>query len=277
MRLKNKIAVITGAGAGLGRTCALLFAKEGATILVADLLTERAEETVSAVQAAGGEAIASTTDVTSEGDVKAMIDLALDRFGRVDVLLNNAGVPPIGNGSVPFEDTTEESWQRVLGVNLSGLFYGCKHVAVPMRENGGGSIIVTSSASAFVGYPGMAIYGASKAGANGLVRGLAVDLGPYNIRVNAICPAIGMAANSNFLLPEGSAVKFVEDDGANWNPSLRNVPLVAPRPPQMMDSAYTALWFASDEAEYISGQCITIDGGQLSRVPAIYPSQLPRS
>jgi NAD(P)-dependent dehydrogenase (short-subunit alcohol dehydrogenase family) len=267
VRLQGKAALITGAGAGLGRACALLFAREGASVAVADIDERRAAATADAVIQAGGRAIAVTADVSREPDVAAMIDATVSAFGRLDVLHNNAGVPPIGNGRVAFEDTTIESWDRVIGINLTGVFLGCKHAVKPMRAGGGGSIVVTLSSSAFVGYRGQAIYAASKAAVNGLARALAGELGEFNIRVNAVCPGIGLAANSNFFLPAGSPVKTAEDEGSLWDPDERAVPLRPPRPPQLTDSALAALYLASDEAMYLSGQAILIDGGQLATAP----------
>jgi NAD(P)-dependent dehydrogenase (short-subunit alcohol dehydrogenase family) len=267
MRLPDKVALITGAGAGLGRTCALLLAREGAAVVVADIDLTRARATTEEIRTTGGRATSVAADVTKEEDVVAMIGAAVDAFGRIDVLHNNAGIPPVGKGSVPFEQTTLDNWNRVIAVNLTGVFLGCKHVVEPMRAGGGGSIVVTSSSSAFVGYPGQAVYAASKAGVNGLVRALAGELGKDNIRVNAVCPGLGIAANSNFLLPPGAPVKTAEDDGGLWDPDERGVPLRTGRPPQLIDSAMAALYLASEESLYISGQTILVDGGQLVTAP----------
>src|SRR5689334_20750487 len=158
MRLHEKVAVITGAGQGLGRQSALLFAEEGARLVLGDVDGERVEETAELVRAAGGAAVAARCDVSREAEVADLVGRAEQEFGKLDVMFNNAGVAVRGNGTIPFEELTDEEWQRQVGVNLSGVFYGCKHAIAPLRRNGGGSIVNTSSAGAFGVVPGWAIY-----------------------------------------------------------------------------------------------------------------------
>jgi NAD(P)-dependent dehydrogenase (short-subunit alcohol dehydrogenase family) len=264
MRLEGKVCVITGGGAGLGRASALLFAEEGASVVVGSRDAARVEATVEDIRRSGGTAIGRQIDVSVERDVADLVDAAVAEFGRLDVMFNNAAVPPPGNGRIPFEEIADDEWQRLVGVNLSGVFYGCKHAIGPMKEAGGGSIVNSSSGAAFAANPGWAAYAATKGAINALTRGLAVDLGPYNIRVNAVCPAVGVSAN--FHQPPGSPV--VDDDqlGEAWNPEESNYPLRVPRPPRLRDSALLALFLASDESAYISGQAIAVDAALLARM-----------
>ena len=188
MRLDGKAVLITGAGAGLGRESALLFAGEGARVAVNDIVAQRAHDVAAQIVERGGEAIAVPGDVSDEAEISAAVKATVDRFGQLNVLYANAGIADEGNGAVPFENRSLEHWQRMIGTNLTGVFLSCKHAVPPMREAGGGSIVMTSSIAAFTVYPGWSLYAASKGGVNGLVRGLAVDLGAYGIRVNGVQP-----------------------------------------------------------------------------------------
>ena len=159
-RLANKVAVITGAGSGMGRATALLFAQEGAAVLVADVNEQGGAETVERIDAAGGRGVFLRTDVADSEDVRAMVQRAVDRFGALDVLFNNAG---IAGESARLADQSEENWQRVIGVNLTGVYLGMRHAIPVMLERGGGSIISTASVAGMVGWVGAAAYSASKA------------------------------------------------------------------------------------------------------------------
>lgn len=278
MRLENKVVAITGGGAGLGRESALLFAEEGAKIVVSDVDEQRAHNAAKAVQEHGGSAIGVKADVTVESDVKGLIDAAVEEYGKLDITFANAGIPVPGFGQVPFEETTEETWRKVVDVNFTGVFYAAKHSVPAMKANGGGAIVVTSSAGGLVAYTGFTPYNASKGGVNQLVRSLALELGPFNIRVNAICPTWGMSVN--FALEPGAEVMGLSyeeatlaQSGEDWNPANFPGPLKVPRPPRLRDNAYAALWLASDEAAYMSGLLIpTCDGGTLSRVASNLPT-----
>jgi NAD(P)-dependent dehydrogenase (short-subunit alcohol dehydrogenase family) len=272
MRLEAKVAVITGAGAGLGRTSALLFAREGCSVVVADVNAERGQETVRLVREHGGRAVDCPTDVTREEQVKAAVETAVSEFGTLDIMFNNAGVSVRGLGTVPFEEMTEADMRRTLDVNLLGVMFGCKHALGPMRAGGGGSIVVTSSAAGLMAYPAFAVYCASKGGVNQLVKALAVDFGPYNVRVNAICPTHGMSPN--FIMDPGAEVIGTshEEAAGAWDPMATQLPLKVPRPPSLLDNAYAALFLASDESAYMSGVIIpTCDAATLSRVALFYP------
>ncbi|MET7773202.1 SDR family oxidoreductase [Nocardia sp. NPDC005366] len=274
MKLEGKVAIITGAGSGFGRQCSQLFASEGASVAVVDIDADRAAQTVKLVEEQGGTAIALTADVAVETQVQAAVAATLEEFGKLDIMFANAGVvsrggvPSVAGGEqVDFQDLTDADWQHVLGVNLSGVFYSAKAAVPALRANGGGTILATSSAASLVAYHNIALYSATKAGVNGLVRGLSLDLGQYGIRVNAIAPTHGMSPN--FLMPAGSPVvgQSYEQVAGPWDSSISPIPLKLDRPPTLVDNAKVALFLASDDSAYISGLVLpSTDGGTLSRV-----------
>ncbi|MEV5651956.1 SDR family oxidoreductase [Nocardia sp. NPDC052254] len=274
MKLEGKVAVITGAGSGFGRQCSQLFASEGASIAVVDIDPERAAGTVELVEQQGGKAIAVTADVSDEAQVTSAVAASVEHFGKLDIMFANAGVvsrggvPSVAGGEeVEFQDLTVADWQHVLGVNLSGVVYSAKAAVPYLRDNGGGTILATSSAASLVAYHNIAMYSATKAGVNGLVRGLSLDLGRYGIRVNAICPTHGMSPN--FLMPPGSPVvgQSYEQVAGPWDPSISPIPLKLQRPPSLLDNAKVALFLASDDSQYLSGLVLpSTDGGTLARV-----------
>jgi NAD(P)-dependent dehydrogenase (short-subunit alcohol dehydrogenase family) len=268
MRLSGKVAVITGAGSGLGRVSSRLFAQEGARVVITDISESRAQETLELVRADGGEAIALKADVTDESEVEAAVEAAVSEYGRLDVMFANAGIPAKDFGLTPFEDITEAEWDETHDVVLKGVFFSVKHAVRAMKRNPGGSIVCTSSAASLVGYPGFPQYGAAKGGINALVRICAAwEIGKYGIRINAICPTHGMSAN--FILPPDAPVlgKSHEEMAGEWNPDHSPIPLKLPRPPRILDNAYPALFLASDESMYMSGVCMpTTDGGTLAQV-----------
>ena len=265
MRLKDKTVLITGAGSGLGRECALLFAREGAGVVVTDKNKQRAMDVSNRVNENGGTAIWLKCDVTVEAEVAQAIDSTVEKFGKLDVMYANAGVAVPGFGNVSFAETTLESWEAVHDTNLKGFFLCAKHAARQMIKQGYGNILATSSSSAFAGFPGWSIYAASKGGLNALVRNLSFDLGPFGVRVNAVCPHHGMSVN--LMQAEDAAVTGLSYEQAmDWSPETRAMPLKLNRPPTLADNAYGALFLASDESAYMSGICLpTCDGGSLAR------------
>ncbi|WP_179467169.1 SDR family NAD(P)-dependent oxidoreductase [Mycolicibacterium vinylchloridicum] len=282
MRLEGKVAVITGAGSGLGRHCSQLFSAEGAKVAIVDIDSDRAEQTLKLVTEDGGDAIAITADVSDKTQITAAIDQAVEHYGKLDIAWANAGIVSRGGAAalgredaVAFEDMTEADWQDVLGVNLSGVIYTAQAAVPHLKANGGGTILATSSAASLVAYPSIAFYCATKAGVNGLVRGLSLDLGRYGIRVNAIAPTHGMSPN--FLMPPGSPVVGMsyEESAGPWNPTVSPIPLKLPRPPSLSDNAKVALFLVSDDSGYISGAVIgATDGGTLARVGMWFPDDL---
>ncbi len=259
--LTGKVALITGGGGGFGRACAQLFAAAGASIVVAERNSTRMSETVDLIERAGGAAVGVVTDVSVEDQVQAAVTTALDTFGGLDIMMNNAGVsstPGIG-----IDDITEAQWDLVIDVNLKGTFFGCKHAVPALRQRGGGTILNISSGAGLVAYPGIPVYSASKGGINQLSRALAIDLGRDNIRVNALCPSGGMSANM-LLDPDAAQV----DEAAqwqDWNPSSFYAPLWRDRPPVMADHANVALFLVSPAASYLSGLALASDGGMAAK------------
>jgi len=274
MKLNGKVALITGAGSGLGRHSAQLFTAEGAKVAIVDIDGDRAEQTLKLVEQQGGDAIAITADVAHKDQITAAVNQTVEQYGKLDIAWANAGivsrggVPSVAGGEfVPFEDLTEDDWQDVLGVNLSGVVYTAQAAVPHLKANGGGTILATSSAASFVAYHNIAMYSATKAGVNGLVRGLSLDLGRYGIRVNAIAPTHGMSPN--FLMPPGSPVvgQSYEEVAGPWNPTVSPIPLKLPRPPSLSDNAKLALFLVSDDAAYVTGATMgATDGGTLARV-----------
>ncbi|TSD94162.1 SDR family NAD(P)-dependent oxidoreductase [Gordonia rubripertincta] len=282
MKLEGKVALITGAGSGLGRQSSQMFTAEGAKVAVVDIDGDRAEQTVKLVEQQGGEAIAITADVAKKDEITAAVDQTVAEFGKLDIAWANAGVvsrggvPTVAGGEqVNFEDLTEEDWDNVLGVNLTGVIYTAQAAVPHLKSNGGGTIMATSSAASFLAYHQIALYSATKAGVNGLVRGLSLDLGPFGIRVNGIAPTHGMSPN--FLMPAGSPVvgQSYEEVAGPWDPFVSPIPLKLNRPPSLVDNAKIALFLASDDSAYMSGQVIASgDGGTLSRVGMWFPEDL---
>jgi hypothetical protein len=274
MRLNDKVVVITGAGHGLGREASRLFASEGAKVVATDIVDTHVKSVAAEIEAAGGQATYLKADVTSEADMEAAVQKAVDTFGRLDVMYCNAGIPEEHFGQVPFVDTTLESFNKIVSVNLTGVFLGAKAATKQfLRQGGGGNIVVTTSAASLVAYPGFRSYVAAKAGANGLVRGLSSELGEYGIRINALCPFHGMSANFAGNVTDDPLEKSYEEMAGGWDKSKAPMPLKLDRAPNMRDSANLALFLASDESAYMSGVCIpATDGGTFARVALTFES-----
>jgi NAD(P)-dependent dehydrogenase (short-subunit alcohol dehydrogenase family) len=249
MRLADKVAVITGAGSGMGRVAAEMFAAEGAKVVAADFDASHGAETVEAVKAAGGDAVFVQTDVSDETDASAMVAAAMDRYGRIDVLYNNAGIMPEADHSVV--DTDVAVWDEVMAVNLRGVFLGCKHAIPRMVEQGSGSVINISSFVALLGctVPQDA-YTASKGAVLSLTRSLAVQFGPKGVRSNAICPG---PIETPLLMDW-----LVKDEAARQLRLARNPTGRFGTPQEIVN---VAIYLASDESRWTNGAHFVIDGG----------------
>lgn len=274
MRLKDKVAVITGGGSGLGRECALLFAENGARIVILDRQESRATDAAKLVISQGGEAIGIAGDVAIEANAKLAVDTALEAYGKLDIMFANAGTQQSNFMDHPsFEDTTNEVWQDVLATNLTGVIWTLKHAIQAMKASGG-AIVVTGSAAALRAFPETALYSATKGGVNSLAICLSREVGKYGIRINVLNPTGGMSAN--FLLPRDAPVlgkSYEEAAGDKWDGQAAAAPLKLPMPPRLRDNANAVLFMVSDESRYMSGQSITpADGGVINSVAMSFKS-----
>lgn len=242
-RLKDRVAIVTGASAGIGRATAKLFAQEGAKVVVAARRKAELDEIV----AGGGEMVAHVGDVQSEDFVKSLVDVAVDRFGRLDIAFNNAGT--LGERG-PSTSISKEGWDTTISTNLTSAFLGAKHQIPQMLKNGGGSIIFTST---FVGYsfgfPNVAAYAASKSGLLGLTQTLAAEFGPQGIRVNSIMPGAVETAMYYAAAETPEAQAFLTN--------LHALKRIA----QPEEIARSVLYLASDDSSFVSGTALLIDGG----------------
>jgi NAD(P)-dependent dehydrogenase (short-subunit alcohol dehydrogenase family) len=249
MRLADKVTIINGAGGGMGRVAARMFAAEGARVVVAEYGEAAGHETVEQIRAAGGQASFVKVDVSNEADARAMVDHAVATYGRVDALYNNAGVMPEADHSVT--DTSVEVWDQVMAVNVRGVYLGCKYAIPAMVEAGGGSIINIAS---FVAMLGCSVpqdaYTASKGAVLSLTRSLAVQFGPNGIRTNAICPG---PVETPLLMDW-----LVKDEEAKRIRLARNPTGRFGKPEEIV---HMAVYLASDESRWTNGAQLVIDGG----------------
>jgi NAD(P)-dependent dehydrogenase (short-subunit alcohol dehydrogenase family) len=248
-RLKNKVALITGGGSGIGRATCLLFAREGAKVVIADYVAEGGNETVRQIKAAGGEATFVQADVSKSLDVQNMIATTVKTYGRVDVLFNNAGIE---GPSAKIANYKEEDWDRVIAIDLTAVYLGMKYVIPEMLKQGGGVIISTASIAGLVGFQGSGAYAAAKAGVINMTRMVAMEYADKNIRVNCICPGIIETPMVDRVMgnrPREGVVK-AEPIGRLGKPE---------------DIANAALFLACDESSFATGAPFIIDGGYVAR------------
>jgi len=249
MRLTGKVAIVTGSASGIGQAIALLFAREGAKVVVVDVQEERGARVVQQIKDEDGEAIFVRTDVSKEDQVKHMVETAVKTYGGIDILCNNAGVLM----SKELHETTGDDWDLVMDVDLKGTFW-CSKYAVPiMKERRGGSIVMISSANAIVAEPALAAYCAAKGGVNGMTRAMALDYGQYGIRVNAICPGY-------IDTPLGDIYFDAQPDPAAARRAAGALHALG-RMGTPMEIAYCALFLACDESSFVTGECLVADGG----------------
>jgi NAD(P)-dependent dehydrogenase (short-subunit alcohol dehydrogenase family) len=249
MRLAGKIAIITGAGGGIGRAAALLFAAEGASVVVADVSVGDGEETVRQITAQGGQALFVATDLRVAGQVQRLVQEAITHYGKLDILYNNAGI----NLNATVTDTAEDDWDRVMDANVKSVYLTCRFAIPEMIKSGGGCIINTASAAAIVGLRGLAAYTASKAAVLGLTRNIALDYAAHNIRANTLCP--GVTATDMTL----SIIESQPDPVKARDRYERGRPLGRMADPS--EIARAALFLASDESSFMTGAPLIVDGG----------------
>ncbi len=251
MRLNNKVAIITGAASGIGRASALMFAKEGAKVVVSDIDDGGGQETVTQIKSNFGEAIYVHADVAKASDVKKLIKVAVDAFSKIDILFNNAGYYLWPHN---LEEITEEEWDRTFAINVKAIFWGAKFVVPEMKKAGGGVIINTASMSGVRPKTHVA-YASSKAAAIGLTKSLAFQLAAHNIRVNVINPVATETPLLRKLLGAETDKEF--EDARKQR--IKAIPLGRTATPE--DIAYAAVFLASDESSMLTGTSINVDGG----------------
>ena len=251
MRLPQKVAVVTGGGSGIGRAICDLFAKEGASLVVADTDAGGGQETLRRIKSAGGQAVFAKTDVSKEPDVANMVQAAVSSFGGIDILVNNAAAFVFRQ----VEDVTDSDWQRVISVNLMGAAYCTKHVLPAMKARGGGSIVNMGSIGGLTAQPASVPYGVSKSALIQLTRDTARDLSTHEIRVNCVCPGSTMTPAFDRLAQAvaGDRAKVLEDMARNN---------LMKRIADPMEIAYGVLFLASDESSFVTGASLVMDGGQ---------------
>ncbi len=248
--LEDKVALVTGGGSGIGRSTALAFSEEGAKVVVADVMVDGGEETVKLIKEAGGEAIFVKTDVSKAKEVEALIQKAVDEYGRLDCAFNNAGI----EGAVTnLQDLSEEDWDRVISINLKGVWLCMKYEIPQMLEQGSGAIVNTSSIAGLTGQ-GTIAYGASKHGVMGMTKVAALENAQTGIRVNAVCPAaVQTPMVENLMNADPNIKEYIE----NMQPMGRVG--------QPEEISQAVVWLCSDAASFITGHGLPIDGGLVAK------------
>lgn len=249
MRLKDKVAIVTGAGSGIGRAIAEMYGNEGAKVVCAGHHIESCQETAEQITSAGGSAIAVACDVSQATDNEAMVKATVEKYGQVDILVNNAGVVDM----VSLEEMTEAQWDQVISVDLKGTFLGMKYAIPEMEKVGKGKVINITSIAGLVGFSSIAAYCAAKGGVITLTKEAAVEYAPKKINVNAIAPGVIKTKMTDPLLAdEKSAAAF-------------QAAIPYPRLGEVNDIAYAATYLAADESDFVNGETLVVDGGQIAQ------------
>ena len=249
--LEGKIALVTGAGSGIGRATALAFAREGAKVVVADVAAEGGKETLRLIEEAGGSGFFVEGDVSITGDVRTIVQAAVEHYGRLDCAFNNAGIE---GAQAPTAECAEENWDRVLAINLKGTWLCMKHEIPIMLKQGGGAIVNTASVAGLVGFPNIPAYNASKGGVIQLTKTAALEYAKQGIRVNAVCPGVIRTPMVERFLggsPEAEA-QFVAME-----------PVGRMGLPQ--EIAEAVVWLCSDAASFVTGHAMAVDGGLVAQ------------
>lgn len=253
MRLADKVAVITGAGSGIGRASALRFAREGARVMVVDWHGDDAQATVDAIRAEGGVAAAHTVDVSQEEEMAQLVARVIATEGRIDVLFNNAAVQVFG--TIP--ETIPADWHRVMDINLKAIYLGCRFVIPHMEQQGGGSVISTSSVLGLVGDPMLPAYGATKGAIIAMTKAMAQAHGPQGVRVNCICPGdVATPLVMEYFEQQADPVAARREVEGHY--ALRRIA-------EPDDIARAALFLAADDSSFVTGTALVVDGGLTSR------------
>ncbi len=251
MKLKDKVALVTGAGSGIGQATALLFAHEGAKVAVVDLREDAVKATAEQIEKEGGQALAVRADVSRAADNEAAVNQAVARWGRLDIFYANAGVP---QGPTRVDEVDEATFDRIMAVNVKGVFLGAKYAAVVFKRQRSGVLLITGSTSAIRPRPGVQCYSASKGAVHALAKSLALELAPFGVRVIAIAPV----ATETPMLATFMGKKEVDDEGMTRYRGT--IPLGRLNRPE--DIARAALFLASDDAAMVTGSTFEVDGGR---------------
>jgi NAD(P)-dependent dehydrogenase (short-subunit alcohol dehydrogenase family) len=246
--LSGKVAFVTGATSGIGRVTALAFAREGANVVLADIAEDKIHETARSIEELGGQVLAVRCDVTRGEDIRAALDMTIEAFAHLDIAFNNAGLEqPLAAAA----DITEDQWNRIIDIDLRGVFLCMKHQIPLMLEQGGGAIVNTSSGAGVKGFKGQAAYAAAKHGIIGLTASAALDYAAHNIRINAVCPGIIDTAMMD---------RFSGGTAEGRERVIAQEPIGRMGTPE--EIAATVLWLCSDAASFVVGHALVADGGQ---------------